>query len=308
MKKIVLSILTISLLSACVDSTTIAPLPDAENLYFSSDQRLFATGGDGLYHIVQAETESGFDSIPLMNDGCSFNGITEFKGWLFSACVKLTGRTLMAFDMSDLSNVHEVGSLTGFAIPNGMETLAEEGALLVADENFFGQAGVTKAVIIFEDGIPKLGELEHQWIGEDENVSKANGIRREGNQFYLTDLGQTKLVVLEGEQQLSEATILSDEFTIYDDLTPYCGGVVVTDFIFGNLIYITADHEKIFSTRDFSFAFPAAILPAQGDLFSDFGEGFIVAEKGMFFETNSDFGNKLVFVSAEELGFPACDL
>lgn len=293
-----LTIISLSvLLAGC--QPKVSTLPGAENMRMTTDGRLFATGSQGLYEIKKQGNTYARER--LNSEPCQHLGLAEKNGWLFSICLKNypgLGSFPVLFRDADASlwaypltantpnpSLVNIGELNNFFIPNGMDALNNSDKLIIADENFIGQGGVTLANIDFSGDTPVLSTQESKWIGRDQGVSKANGVRVIGNSIYLTDQGSIKRVDLNAEGEPQVAKTIYTDGTILDDLAPFCDGVVAADFIKGRLVYANKDGSKTSIIHSGLFT-PSSVMMNATPMFDD--DVYLVTEVRRFFEKESD--------------------
>tara|TARA_R110001592_G_scaffold248308_1_gene510600 strand:+ start:77279 stop:77563 length:285 start_codon:yes stop_codon:yes gene_type:complete len=83
---------------------------------------------------------------------------------------------------------------------------------------------------------------------------------------------------------------------------PYCGGIAVTHFVEGQLVYQSATGEK-FATPPLSFKFPSSLAFGKGNDYA--GDELFVTEKGVLREMATNYGNQLTKVDMDfDLGNP----
>lgn len=304
------------LLSACLEQVPqrqIALIPEAENIRMSEGGRIFVAGADAVHEII-SDGEGGYAIRVAIDEKCSYNGgLAQLHDWMFSVCVNVrpvfvdgrlslaTGK-LFARSLSD-DRVVLVGLLNDFALPNGIDAIAEDNVILVADEDFTGGGGVARAVVDFSTGVPVLADLQTRWIGAAHNVSAANGVRVIGNDVFLTDINTVKRVPLNDDGEPGQALIIYEADTVLDDLAPYCDGLLVADFIRGLLVYVALD-GSVAAESTAGLASPSAVLPVATPLFDE-GE-ILVTLVGSLGKPTSAHGDRLVSVTAEAVGLPAC--
>lgn len=267
-----LGILTSLVLSGCYSEQTLFNLSMAENIRKTSDERIFVTAGDGLYEVTRNENQ---EWVPVLiyesEDECSyFAGMAELNGWLFFVCAVQEGFNfngasfqnsgmLMALSLS-AGNVESVLALSGYQFANGMDAVVEKNILLLADENFLAQGGVTKLVINFDSDVPAVEEEVYHWINDEHEVYAANGVRVIGNDVYLTDIGYLKRVPIDDDWiEPGPAQEIYKRYSVFDDIDVYCDGLLVTDFVQGKLTYVSLDGAYVKNVLS-GLTSPSAVL------------------------------------------------
>lgn len=292
-------------LCGCLPKEPLVEIPSAENIRRTSDGRIFVTGKDALYRL-DPSGDAFIATAVSSDEQCSyFAGLAELNDWLFFVCAKSSGLQLKDLKFSEAGElkayslidgeVVSVMALSGYQFPNGLDALPGQNALLIADEDFFvARGGVSKASFDFSSGQPVLLDYQPHWIGPEQEVYAANGVRVVAGDIYLTDIGFLKRVPLMADGALGQAEILFRNLTVLDDFDRYCEGFLISDFVKGRLIYVPDDGSpSIFS---------AAALTTPSAVLGDPGSGF---EAGVVLVTESQ-GNQLVKVNAQALGLNVC--
>jgi len=314
------------LLSACLDKDKLATVPDAENQLFTPDGRLIVTGGTGVFEIKRGTEGVVAEGASVDVSGtCNFTGLAQIGDWVFTACQQRAGGLLGAPDNHLLAARVEAGRplhfvqvdrpqpdpMDQFAIPNGLAA-TPAGQLLIADYNLFASAAVARATIDFSAAVPRLAGLDKNWLGPAHGIGHPNGVRVTGRELFVSDVyfvkrfqfdaaGNVPLYIASptGSTVKNEVLVYQGA-TVLDDIQPYCGGVIINDFLGGRLVYAApngADANGMPTWRVGlysglqSLQQPSSVVVGRGPLFS--GYDLLVTEKGVLGELSSDYGNKL---------------
>lgn len=330
---------TVTLMSACIEKEKITTIPDAENILITTEGKLLVTGGKSIYQINKTVDHSGnteFQRIDLFpQENCSFTGIAQHNNWVFTSCQQLKlewkgwtfklwqDKQLLAADTSKPSLefkpvVPVIGNddpIDTLALPNGL-AFSPKGDLLVADYDLFSASGVAKISLDYTNEIPRIAQFEKNWLGPETGLQSANGVRVANNQLYVSDNNKVRrfnfddtgaIPPLFYNQDGDEISNLPDDTVFYsgnliiDDIMPYCGGIAVTHFVEGQIVYQANNGEK-YASAPLSFEFPSALAHGDGQIFS--GNELLVTEKGILQEMNTSIGNQL---SVVDLGFDLTD-
>ena len=340
---------SVMFLSACIEKETIATIPDAENILFTSTGKLLVTGGESIYQIqklVNNGVEDNYEAIDLIPDGlfskdmfgkttCGFAGIAQHNDWIITTCqqIKLEwkGWTFKLWQDSHLlaANINDENlnfkiinddpnndPLDTLSLPNGL-AFAPDGKLIVADSNFLGTSGVARVTLDYSGAYPKIQSLEKNWLDSSYGLQTPNGVRVEGNHLYVSDNSIVRRFTFDNNANIPllfedvngneisntpDSTVFYRGYLIIDDIMPYCGGLAVTHFAEGQLVYQSFNGEK-YSTLPFTFEFPSSLAYGKGTDFS--GSELLVTEKGVLREMSSTYGNQLSKVNMEfDLGNP----
>lgn len=305
-------LLSLLLLSGCLPKEPLVAIPSAENIRQVTDGRIFITGKDALYRLDQ--NEQGFSAIAVAADEeCSyFAGLAELNDWLFFVCAQSSGLQfkdlkfseagyLRAYSLIDESVV-TIMTLSGFQFPNGLDALPEQDAILIADEDFFvAQGGISKIILDFTSGQPVVADYHHHWIGPQQAVYAANGVRVVDDAVFLTDIGFFKRVPLLPVGSPGAAEILFKNLTVLDDFDRYCDGFLITDFVKGRLIYVPDDGaDPIISSAGLNS--PSAMLGQPVGFKA--GEVLVTESRGL----QPSQGNQLVKVDVGSFGLESCSI
>lgn len=284
------------LLAACTPKQPVLDLPDAENLHFTPDGRLIASG-KGIYEIVLRNGQ--YEAVPLYAGDCAFAGIAQRGNWLYSVCATgplwASKRYLLAAEVQPgITPQFQIIKQIDLVIPNGM-AFDRNGVLLLADENFLGVGKVVR-VHIADGATPQVTRID-DWLDYRHGVFYPNGIRVVGDQLFLTDAGKVKIIRFDDDGTVLDNRTLYSRNTIFDDLLPACGGAAVADYINGTVLYIDRDGNKRYESSAQSFPGASSLQIGRPPLFT--GYQLLVTEKGMLLETDSRIGDKLSTIRAD---------
>lgn len=294
-------------------------MPSAENMRMTEDGRLFATGSQGVYEIKKVGEE--YTRVRLNEEACQHNGLAIMNGWVYTVCAKSyptftlvppfinwADASLWAYPLNEdpaTAKLKYVDKLDGYIIPNGIDALPETNEILVADETFIAIGSVSLYKIEMQNNEPVgFSETRSKWLSKEQGVTDANGVRVIGQSVFLTDLGTIKRVDLDANRNPIATTVIYSEATILDDLAPFCDGVVATDFIRGQLVYVNADGAKSQVIQKGLF-FPTAVMMDASPLLD--GDNYLVSQLGMFFEPDDETARgKILYYSKDAMGL-SCD-
>ena len=284
------------LLAACTPKQPVLDLPDAENLHFTPDGRLIASG-KGIYEIVLRNGQ--YEALPLYAGDCAFAGIAQRGNWLYSVCATgplwASKRYLLAAEVQPgITPQFQIIKQIDLVIPNGM-AFDRNGVLLLADENFLGGGKVVRVHIV-DGATPQVTRID-DWLDYRHGVFYPNGIRVVGDQLFLTDTGKVKIIRFDDDGTVLDNRTLYSRNTIFDDLLPACGGAAVADYINGTVLYIDRDGNKRYESSAQSFPGASSLQIGRPPLFT--GYQLLVTEKGMLLETDSRIGDKLSTIRAD---------
>lgn len=305
--------LIFSLLSGCILKLPLVSVSSAENIRKTTDGRVFITGKNGLYEF-QKDSANQFSVTPVyVDEKCSyFAGLTQLQDWMFFVCVNQSGFSaktgryenggrLLAFSLLSSETV-SVLDLHDYQFPNGLDTLPQENAVLIADEDFFGHGGLNKLTVTFDDaGVPVAGDYAHHWLGKAQGVNSVNGVRVVNDTLYVTDLGTVKSIHLDDTKNPELALSVYHAPTILDDLDATCDGLIVADFVQGRLIFIPYDGSTP-TVSQAGLSTPSSVL-AEANPFVEKGN-FLVTESVGY---GAKSGDDIVSVSLSSVGSKGCN-
>lgn len=333
--------LLLPMLAGCLDRDSIAVIADAENQLFTPDGRLVVTGGTGVFEVVAA-AGGGYAARPIaaeVSGSCNHTGLAQIGAWIFTACVQrrpfqsadhhlLAARAVagqpLHFVQVDRASADPMDAL---ALPNGLAA-TPDGRLLVADYRLPGTAGVARVALDLTGERPRITAFERDWLAAAHGIGHPNGVRVQGRELFVSDFSFVKrylfddraevplFLTMPGGVTVKNEVLVFQGATAVDDIEPFCGGVVVTDFIGGRLVYMAPDgldarglpkYREARSTPWQALHAPSSVKLGRAPLFD--GHDVLITEKGLLGEFTSDYGNRLSRVKAgTDLSDPAaCD-
>ena len=238
-----------------------------ENLTFSSDGRLFASGDDGVFELVR-EASGALRSQPMSAaQSCKFAGMAVVNGTLYAACYDFTDSYLYAASLAGGAQLQSIFKLAGVALANGM-TADREGHLYVADS--LGDS-IQALTLSADDPLRVTGSST--FLASTGGFFP-NGLKEFDSTLYFSDF--TALRRVSGKPQ--RIVTFVDQLTFYDDLYVDANGVVVANFLAGSLEAYTPTGLRLGESAPGSFDGPSAVIPANGRL-GFTSSDLLVAEK-----------------------------
>lgn len=340
-RNIATAVVAASLLAGCVEKVKVAFVGDAENILFTSTGTLLVTGGESVYRIQKNTAANGSVSYQVRSvyagEKCSFTGLAQQGDWVFAACgktyLKWKGFTfklgvdtrLFAANVKSPGGIHFVridqqddnDPLDRLVVPNGL-AFTPNGELLIADSNYLGQGHVGKITLDYSGTYPRVAQFDRDWLDASYGIDSPNGVRVADNKLFLSDGNTIRRFFFDASGEIpltffdaagNEVSNLPDDNEIYsegliiDDIMPYCGGVALTDYLEGQLVYL-AENGEVYKTPALSFDSPSSLAIGQGPDFN--GHDLLVTEKGILMDNVSEIGNQLSVVKMEfDLSDPA---
>ncbi len=296
------------ILSGCgsESQTIVDDVPDAENLLFTDDGRLFVSGGSNVFEIVK-KPDGSFIKLDTFHGDCTVEGIIVRDNYLYGVCNNLSSPDFLksfliggeivpmdsAITSSSTDGIHPSMTLTTLSpladvqIANGME-VDNEGNL------YFSDSGDSRIFKIILSDPTTVADLQ---VWADNFEYFANGIKWVGDRLYTTAMKSGTITAQFGyiERQPDGSggdfvPVYERKSTVLDDFLPTANGFLLTDYLKGSLVYLQ-DNKVVAETPKDTFYSPTAVIIGQPPMFSN--DVVLVTEKGIIFEQNSMQGNKL---------------
>ena len=266
--------------------TVLTDIPDAENAHFTSDGRLFVTGGKNAYEIKKGA--SGFYKTALYDGECNFCGITSRNGYLYSVCTKQVSlfskqRYLLAARITSAPRFQVIHTFSGIELPNGID-FDSLGNLYVANTAVIGGK-----IVRLKFSSPTVVSSQATWLSS--GVTTPNGLKINGSNMYITDIGAVKKIPIRADGSAGSVSTIYSRFSDLDDLMYYNGALVVADFVRGTIFYLTMSGSVDAETSGLMFSGPSSVTRGKGPNFST--NEVIVTEKGVIGNYSTLVGNRL---------------
>jgi hypothetical protein len=281
--------------NGCGEAVQLLAIPDAENLLFAPDGRLFVTGGQNIYEITK-NPDGSFAATPLAEESpCGFTGMAIRDGILYAnGC----GTRLFAGRLTAQPVLRAIYTYdTPSCIPNGL-ALGPDGKLYSVDEPLLPQCLPPAPKIVrltLDPTDPMQVANEEPWVegspagllflGLDTTLRFPNGIVRDGNIFYATDGGSVFSVELLPDGSAGPVTPLFFEPTAHDDLgLGGVDGLLVSDFFQGRILLLSRAGELLQETAPFTFTAVSSVRLGQPPMFQP--TDILVTDKGVIGDNN----------------------
>ncbi|MGB1580898.1 MAG: hypothetical protein ACPHER_05275 [Nevskiales bacterium] len=288
--------------SDCGEAVPLVTIPDAENILFTPQGRLFVSGGLNVYEISKMP-DASFIATPIADAECNFTGLVLREGYLYAVCGD------SRFFAGELTATPVLTQIYTFAenmcIPNGA-TLGADGKIYVVDEPLDPTClppdpRIVRLTVDPADPMQITAQetwvqgspLGLQFVGLDQSLRFPNGLDHIGNTFYSTDGGVVFSVELLPDGSAGPPTALFFEPTAHDDLSVSNdqSSLLVTDFFTGKILQLSLDGELLQQTNPLTFSFPSAVQQARPPMFES--SDILVTEKGILTDTVTPVGNQL---------------
>jgi hypothetical protein len=277
--------------SDCGEATRLVAIPDAENILFGPDGRLFVSGGKNVYEVTR-DAAGAYAATALSAVDCGFTGMAITRKHLYASCGD--GR-LFAGKYEKQIALAEIFQMTGMCIANGT-AVGPDGRLYVVDEPLNCADPDPKVVALTLDERDATHVVAQQtwiqgsptgllWVDQDTVLRFPNGLVADGDTLYGTDGGSVYSVGVGADGAAGQVTPLFFEPTAHDDIG-LAGpeGLVVTDFFKGRIFLLTRAGELVQETLPGTFTEPSSARLGRPPLFAP--TDVLVTDKGVITEQN----------------------
>lgn len=276
--------------SGCGEKRRLVSIPDAENLLFAPDGRLFVSGGVNVYEI--GLSGSSYTAQPLFAGSDNFTGLAIRQGVLYANGF---GGTLYAGRLDARPMALAAIHATGLDSANGL-TAGPDGELYLVN----GPLTQTPAILRLRlDALDPLKVLSQEtWLPLTPGMNFPNGVQLRGRTLYYSESTPTTPgrirrveILADGragtpEDFASLGTSLPDDFSLPgDDL------LLASYFSDGRIGLFDRSGALLSATDPGSFDSPSQVRLGQPPLFAP--TDLVVTEKGVLRENDSTVGNAL---------------
>jgi hypothetical protein len=280
--------------SDCGELLTLAAVPDAENLLFTPDGRLFVSGGTNVFEVVR-DGDTSVALTALSATDCNFTGLALRGRTLYASC---GSAELYAAELTATPNLVPIYSYENTALPNGMATGAD-GSIYVIDGPLPGNGSLPSPKIVrlrFDPSDPLQVVEQTTWLAS--GLQFPNGLVRRGELLYFTDsallpveLGAVRSVPILPDGSAGAVQTVATFTSLLDDLTTVAEGLLVTEYLSGRLVLLDAAGLEISATDVGGLSFPSSVIVGQPPMFQP--DELLITEKGVLGDTASAVGNRL---------------
>ncbi len=274
---------------ACGSKTALLTIPDAENILFTDDGRLFVSGGTNVFEIVR--DAQGYRAFAIYDGGCNFTGLAQRGDVLYANCFdgRLYAARLTAAPL--LRPIHDLG----LAAPNGLVDGADGDLYLVNGPLASSALPEPKIVRLRLDPDDPLRVVDQtDWFNQ--GLLGPNGIQRSGRRLYVsntgaTGLGEIRTIEIAADGTAGASMRLLGFDGIPDDFSLVGEHLLVADFSGGRIALHAPDGTLLQRTGAGRFSSPSQVRAGRPPLFAQ--TDILVTEKGVIGDTGSQTGNRL---------------
>jgi hypothetical protein len=282
--------------NACANLQELLTVPDAENMIFSANGRLFVSGGQSVIEVLKNREE--FAAKTISSGLCNFTGLAIARNTLYANC---GDGTLWAGGLNQSPmTISPVFNYEGMALANGLTSGADGQTLYAVDgpiaTNTLPSPKIVKLTIAANN--PLRVDQQTTWL--DLAGRFPNGVQRRGNLLYFTDseipnLGRLNAVPIQNDGSAGMPLVLATLQSLPDDFSILPDGFAVTYFLTGQVIKLDFLGKQVDAFNPLTFSIGTSqVMQGRPPLFSS--TDLLVTEKGILGEQSSPIGNKLTVV------------
>ncbi|MEK6806959.1 MAG: hypothetical protein AABY95_09975 [Pseudomonadota bacterium] len=276
--------------SGCGEKTVLLTIPDAENIFFTADNRLFVSGGTNVFEIKKEGV--GYTATPIFAGTGNFGGMAQRGDVLYVNC--FTDRSLYAARLTatpTLAPIHDLG----IGIPNGMSA-GPDGEIYIVNGPIPSN-GLPDPKIVrlrFDPANPMVVTEQSDWLALPQSFP--NGVARIGRTLYVTNgkplpptFGEVLRIEISADGSAGTPTQLASFMGLTDDLSVAGDTLLVSLYSNGVIAQVGLDGTVIAQTDPMSFEFPSQVRVGQPPLFA--ADEILVTEKGMVGDSLTPVGD-----------------
>lgn len=273
----------------CATRTVLATIPDAENILFATDGRLFVSGGTNVYEIRR--NGSDYSATPLFEGSANFTGLAIRAGTLYANSFdgQLYAAALSA--APQLAPIHDLG----LAAPNGLVD-GPDGELYLVNgplaTNALPDPKIVRVRLNPADPLEVIEQVD--WYTG--TLLGPNGLQRQDRRLYVSNtglggLGEIQAVDIAADGSAVGAGTVARFDHIPDDFSLAGDHFLVSWFADGQVALLGPDGAERQSTGLQGLSFPSQVRVGRPPLFAP--DEILVTEKGLIGDNDSAIGNVL---------------
>ena len=301
--KVFYALLLLLSLTGCLTKQKINNLPEAENQIITQEGRHFFTSSSGIAELYY---EYGQQKLSFIKTDCdTLNGIVSIGDWLIVVCAdsKLINpiHKLIKIDLSNIDpttnkpTVSTLFELTDIALPNGLAMAPSQDAVLIANYNLLGRGFISRLELNHSYHDLSAGEFDLKYLNHQHGIASTNGIK-----FFNGDLYVSDFQLATASSRILRIRFIANEYldhqvlysanTILDDILPTCDGILISDYLFGRLIFISKQ-GKVSKSSLQQFPGITSITWGQAPLFPE--KTLVITERGILTDRYTSIGNQI---------------
>ena len=278
--------------SSCGIKTQLLTIPQAENIFFTPDGRMFVSGSTNVFEITR-EGET-YKAAPIFDGTGNFGGMAQRGDVLY--VTNFTDGSLYATQLTAQPSLQKIHVLN-MASPNGMAA-GPDGELYINNGPLSTSSlPDPRMVRIRIDATDPMKVVEQtNWLTHD--MSFPNGLARVGRTLFFTDstvlpptLGMIKRLDINADGSPGAVTTLATFTSLPDDLSVVGDALLVAFYSGGAIALFKQDGTLVSQTDPLSFEFPSQVKIARTPIFGP--TDIVVTEKGVVGDDITPIGDRL---------------
>jgi hypothetical protein len=278
--------------SSCGTKTQLLSIPQAENIFFTPDGRMFVSGSTNVFEITHPG--NAYKATPIFDGTGNFGGMAQRSDVLY--VTNFTDGSLYATQLTAQPALQKIHTLH-MASPNGMAA-GPDGELYINNGPLSTSSlPDPRMVRIRIDANDPMKVIEQtNWLTHD--LSFPNGLARAGRSLFFTDstvlpptLGLIKRVDINDDGSPGAVTTIATFTSLPDDLSVVGDALLVAFYSGGAIALFKQDGTLISQTDPLSFEFPSQVKLARSPIFGP--TDIVVTEKGVVGDDITPLGDKL---------------
>ncbi len=276
--------------SVCGSKTVLLTIPDAENIFFTDDNRLFVSGGTNVFEIKKEGDD--YTATPIFSGSGNFGGMAQRGDVLYVNC--FTDRSLYAARLTVTPALAPIHAL-GLGIPNGMSA-GPNGEIYIVNGPI-PTNGLPDPKIVrlrFDPADPMKVTEQTDWLVLPQSFP--NGIARIGRTLYVTNgkplpptLGEVLRIEINSDDSPGVPAPLASLMGLTDDLSVAGDTLLVSLYSNGVIAQVGLDGTVIAQTDPLSFEFPSQVMVGRPPLFA--ADDILITEKGIVGDSVTPIGD-----------------
>ncbi len=283
---------TLCVSSACGTKTTLVSIPQAENIFFTDDGRLFVDGSSNVFEITR--DGDAWQATPIFEGTGNFGGMAQIGNVLY--VTSFDDGSLYAAELvvtPELKLIHAL-DMSG---PNGM-VAGPDGELYINNGPISTSSlPDPRMVRVRLDPADPMHVIEQSdWISS--GLSFPNGLARNGRSLFFTDatvlpptLGTINRVDIQDDGSPGEIQTIATFNSIPDDLSVVGDSLLVAYYTGSAIALYRQDGTLISATSPLSFQNPSQVKVGRPPLFEP--TDILVTEKGVVGDDITPLGDVL---------------
>jgi len=280
----------------CGTREVLLRVPEAENLVFSDDGRLFVSGEE-LYEIVK-KGDGSFEAVVIPTEGthsASLGGLAIRDGVLYMN--DESERGLWAGRLQPDLRMQKIHTHSGSPTPNGL-AFGPDGALYSTSGPTPDFTTLTSVTRLHLDPADPYKVLSVEKVFGMPELPGANGLVLKGNTFYivgyLSDLPQLSAVHafdVAADGTVGPLRAVASSQGTYDDIEVIGNRLLVANNFLNSLLMFDLDSGEQLADSGPIFQGPTSLTWGRPPMFSV--DDLVVAERGFLGESGSGVGDVL---------------